>query len=575
MSEKKLNSNNDNPKIDKNSKDTQADAELEELISSVIAMKKMQAENKKKEESEAKSNSPSPDISFTPKAVPASAEATTPKPNSNSSKPVEKKKSVSTTGAKKTTASNSAKSGNVKKKASASAGGTAVKKSAGGANSAKKKTASAKPQAQKATDKQAENAVAVGATEAENGKKKTRQKWSKKKTVGVILGVLFLVLCILAGIIWLIFHNYFSLLGGKWNGETTDERPTYSDIDTSRDDTIDGETEDEKLKAQLEKSATNIMSDSDVFNILLIGEDLRDTAGESRGNTDVMMLISINQKMKTITMTSFMRDIYVYISDWGYSNRLNAAYYHGGPDSLEDTIEQYFGITIDRYAIVNFNQFITIVDTLGGLELDVTQAEVDAMVDPQNEQNMYLGQDFGTDILTEGGEGLLLNGNQALAFARIRKGVGDDFARTERQRTVIATMIETAKKMSLVQLNELVYQVFPNVYTDIEEGEAASMLLNAFDYMKYDIQQLQVPADGLYTNEVIDGMDVLCPDFDANAKLIQETVYGETIISDDSDEYDDDDDYGNGNTYGYYDQWGNWIAYNNGYYDKWGNWVSY
>lgn len=497
MSENKNVNNNDN------AQNEQPEAELQDLISTVIALKKSKAKSA--------DNSGAPDVKFSPREEKKSSDAA-PKQTSE--------KKPSSDGKKKS----SAKSGKGSKK----------------------------------------NA-------------KGFRSWPKKKKIGFVCGCIFIFLCLLLLLIVVLFHNYFSLLGGKWRGSTTSEKPTYSDVDSTRSDTIDAKTEDEKLKEQLRKSATNIMSDSDVYNVLLIGEDLRDTEGESRGNTDVMMLISINQRLKTITMTSFMRDIYVYIPDWEYSNRLNAAYWHGGPESLENTLEQYFGVTIDRYAIVNFNQFITIVDTLGGLTLDVTDAEVQAMVDPQNEQNMYLNQPFGTDILTKGGTGLKLNGNQALAFARIRKGVGDDFGRTKRQRTVIAEMINKAKNMSLTQLNDLVHEIFPNIYTDVEEGEAASLLLNAFDYMKYDIQQVQVPADGTFTDEIIDGMDILSIDFDANAKIVQDTIYGSSTVDDSSEDDISSQESvpADANANGYYDEWGNWVPYNNGYYDEWGNWISY
>ncbi len=390
---------------------------------------------------------------------------------------------------------------------------------------------------------------------------KDGEGWSKKKKIAVIAGAIFCTLCLLVLAVILIFHNYFSMLGGKWKDGSTDERPVYSDPDReSKAPTMTEEDAEKLLLDQLEQSATDLMKDSDVFNLLLVGEDLRTTSGEMRGNTDVMLLISINQKLKTITLTSFMRDIYVYLQEYDYSNKLNSAYWHAGPEYLEDVLERYFGVSIDRYAVVNFKQFITIVDTLGGLELDVTDEEVAAMEDPQNEQNMYLGQPFGTDLLKKGGTGLLLNGNQALAYSRIRKGVGDDYARTQRQREVISEMIKKAKKMSLLQLNDLLREVLPNIYTDMEEGETAAMLLHAFEYMKYDVQQLRIPDDGLFTEETLATnmgyLDCLVLNFEENAKVLQETIYGESL-ADDSSEDTDDTQAQNG---GYYDEYGNWVA---------------
>ncbi|WP_164489189.1 LCP family protein [Ruminococcus sp. Marseille-P6503] len=418
--------------------------------------------------------------------------------------------------------------------------------------------------------------------DADRKKRSSRKgfrSWSAKKKTGVILGFVFLLLCILALIVWGVFEGYVSLLN-RDNGGINTDKPVYSDVDPTKADTIDEQTEEENLKSQLEKSASALMSDSDVYNILLIGEDIRDTEQKSRGNTDVMMLISINSKLETITMTSFMRDIYLYLPDAGYSNRLNAAYHHGGAQSLENTLEQYFGVTIDRYVVVNFYSFIDIVDTVGGLNLTVSDAEAIGMQEPMAEQNKYLNNEKGTDYLYEGGEDLLLNGNQSLAYARLRYVGNADFERTERQRKVIAEMINKSKKLSLVKLDKLLNSVLPDVTTDLESGEIASLLLNAFDYMNYDIQELRIPADGTFTNEYINGMSVLSIDFDSNMQLLQQTVYGDSAVAASADPDEDEngyDQYGNnnGSENGYYDAYGNWVSQNSGYYDEYGNWISY
>ncbi len=411
--------------------------------------------------------------------------------------------------------------------------------------------------------------------------KKGFRSWSTKKKAGVIAGFVFLALCIIALAVWIKFEGYVSLLN-RDNGGFNSDRPNYGDADPTKEDTLSLEEEEARLKAQLEQSASSIMSDSNVYNILLIGEDIRDTAAEERGNTDVMMLISINSELETITMTSFMRDIYLYLPSTSdvqlsYSNRLNAAYYHGGAIYLEDVLEQYFGVTIDRYVVVNFYSFIDIVDTVGGLNITLSDEEAIGMQEPMAEQNKYLGNASGTDYLYQGGEDLLLNGNQALGYARLRYVGNADFERTERQRKVIAEMIEKSKELNLLELDSLLNRVLPEVTTDLESGEIATLLLNAFDYMNYDIQELRIPADGTFTNEYINGMSVLSVDFDSNMQLLQQTVYGESAV-DSSSEYDDYGQYGNdttaGTTGGYYDQYGNWVNTEGGYYDAYGNWIS-
>lgn len=522
MSENNKILNND---IDSGNK-AASDEELEELISTVMAIKK----SKKKtavEKSEDKEPEEKHDISF--KNAKACSAPLTGGSGEDKAMP----------------------SDNGKRDAAKRSGGTVKRGS--------------DPAGRKNTDKSSD-ASKRSASQSSKKTKKGFRSWSSKKKAGVILGFVFLLICILALAAWLKLVGYISLFN-KDNGGINTNKPVYSDTDPTKQDTIDELTEEEKLKQQLEKSASALMSDSDVFNVLLIGEDIRDTEQETRGNTDVMMLISINSKLETITMTSFMRDIYLYLPDAGYSNRLNAAYYYGGAESLENTLEQYFGVTIDKYVVVNFYSFIKIVDTVGGLNLTVSDEEAAGMQAPMSEQNKYLGNKKGTDYLKQGGENILLNGNQSLAYARLRY-VGDaDFERTQRQRKVISEMINKSKKLSLVKLDKLLKEVLPEVTTDlVESGKIASLLLNSFEYMDYDIQELRIPADNTFTNETINGMAVLSIDFDANMKLIQETIYGESAVESSTEPVVDE----NG-----YDQYGNYVGFTNGYYDSYGNWVNY
>lgn len=192
------------------------------------------------------------------------------------------------------------------------------------------------------------------------------------------------------------------------------------------------------------------MNSSDVRNILLIGSDTRNA--DERGRTDSMILLSINSTTKEITMTSFMRDMYVNIkgidadgNDIDTWSKLNAAYVYGGAELLMDTIEYNFDIAVDDYVYIDFLSFVDIVDAVGGIELDISDEEAEGMKPPMAEQNKLLGNKKGTDYLDKGGKKLHVNGNQALAYARLRYVGNADFQRTERQRTVITKIIEKAK----------------------------------------------------------------------------------------------------------------------------------
>lgn len=365
---------------------------------------------------------------------------------------------------------------------------------------------------------------------------KKKKGWSKKKKTLVTLGFIFIFIVIVLAVIVGMFFHYTGLLDRSGDDKVnTGPAPIDSSLYVDEADTFDQKQKEEELKAELKKNSSKI-SDENVMNILLIGEDIRDTEGNDRGNTDVMMIISLNSEQRTITMTSLMRDMYVYMSQYDSSGKLNAAYWHGGASYLEEVIEDYFGIEIDRYVKVNFRQFIDIVEAVGGLDLTVAYNEANAMDAPLSEQNKYLGNKKGTDYIdkslyTKGTDDekidMHLNGNQSLAYARIRYNCGDDYGRTQRQRIVIKEIIEKSKKLSLVELDKLINKVFPEVQTDITNGEIASLLLNAFDYMDYDVQELRIPADGYFTDEVIWNMEVLSTNFQANSAFIKYIIYGD------------------------------------------------
>lgn len=224
----------------------------------------------------------------------------------------------------------------------------------------------------------------------------------KQKTIRITAIILaaVLILCLLG---YCVYHFYYSLFG-RYHGERNNGEYLYNSSDyTNESDTMTPEEAEAALKKQLEGTATELMKDKEVMNILLIGEDLRDTENDERGNTDVMMMISLNKKNKTITMTSFMRDAWVYIDGYGQA-KLNAAYWVDGPELLKNTIQNYYGVSIDRYVIVNFESFIKIIDALDGIDMEVTDEEAEGMKAPMAEQNNILGNKKGTDYLSKGGK---------------------------------------------------------------------------------------------------------------------------------------------------------------------------
>ncbi len=286
------------------------------------------------------------------------------------------------------------------------------------------------------------------------------------------------------------------------------------------------QTEIDDLEAQIleniQSQSTDIVYDDDVFNILLIGSDGRTTGTASR--SDSMILISINKKTEKIVMTSLMRDIYLSIS--GYeNNRLNAAFAFGGASLLLETIRKNFEIPVDKYVWVDFFDFIDIIDMMGGITLDVSDAEAKSMNGYIHEINELIGEDPQDGKLSEGGENLLLDGKQALAYARIRYVGNSDFKRTERQRIVLGKLVDKLYDQSVIELYEILDDLLPNVTTNLTKGELISLLLSVPTYKDYEMIEYRIPLEGTYRSMTIRGMSVLGIDFDANKQALYDTIY--------------------------------------------------
>jgi LCP family protein required for cell wall assembly len=309
------------------------------------------------------------------------------------------------------------------------------------------------------------------------------------------------------------------------NLEVVDTELEVEDIDPNIPDSPTSEilTLEDEIRKNMQENSTPIIYDEDVFNVLLIGGDSRKAGGS--GRSDTMIMVSINKNSKTITATSFLRDIYLQIPG-RKNNRINAAYACGGADLLMETVEQNFKIQTDRFAAIDFYAFMDVIDVLGGVTLDVTVEDIPVINNYIKGLNRLTEQEEETDCLTEAGT-LLLNGKQALGYARNRYVGNGDFERTARQRRVLEQIFEKVKKLNLVKLKGLLDIVLPQITTNLSEGEIFSLILALPKYINYDIEQWSIPVSGSYTNMRIRGMAVLGIDFEENIEELHSRIYGE------------------------------------------------
>ena len=200
---------------------------------------------------------------------------------------------------------------------------------------------------------------------------------------------------------------------------------------------------------------------SNIKSILLIGQDKRE--GESRQRSDSMILATLDKDQGTVSLTSFMRDLYVAIP--GYSTtRINAAYAYGGMDLLDATLEENFGVKIDGNVEVDFEVFQVLVDKVGGIDLELTQAEADYICG--RDQSVLYPQPLRSDWNLQEGMNHL-DGVQAVAYGRLRL-MDTDYARTERQRIILQKAFDKAKNADWATLNCLIQTIMPQLATNVD-----------------------------------------------------------------------------------------------------------
>lgn len=271
--------------------------------------------------------------------------------------------------------------------------------------------------------------------------------------------------------------------------------------------------------------SSEVVTQDGVTNILLIGNDSRENSDD--GRSDAMILLSVSSKTDTIYITSLLRDMYVDIPGYEEGNRLNAAYSYGGAELLLETVEENFDIEVNRYVRVNFEAFAGLVDAVGGIELELSQKEVEYVNGYLVEYNMLLDRPQGTDNLDTSVSGLVhLNGPQALAYTRNRD-LGADFGRTERQRKVLSAIIQKLPSALLSNGKEILNGLLPNLTTNLTQKECFDLGLMAGKLFTHEIVSDSIPQPDTYKSVKIRGMSVLEVDFEANKAYLKKKLYGE------------------------------------------------
>ncbi|MCH5320651.1 MAG: LCP family protein [Eubacterium sp.] len=275
---------------------------------------------------------------------------------------------------------------------------------------------------------------------------------------------------------------------------------------------------------------------SHVMNVLLIGEDTREAEIADASRADSAIIVSINIDTKTIHMTSVLRDLYVYyeINGEGHYGKINESASKGGMKAYINTLERYYKISIDNYAVVNFASFPKIIDALGGVEIPLTKAEVREV---NNHQVRYAHVTLPDAQFDAEGNPLaiMLDGEQALAYCRIRK-IDSDNARADRQKAVLNELFNKMKVSGKLDTVKVVNQLSQYTKTGFTKKELISIGNTALrdGWLNYPVETTNVPAEenslGGQTFSVSYKNWIWLADIPKDAYELQMMIYGKSNI---------------------------------------------
>ncbi len=298
-----------------------------------------------------------------------------------------------------------------------------------------------------------------------------KEKGGKGKVVLIIVLIL-LGLIAAAAIAGVIYYNY--MLDQINHVEVP--KISYTTAPTESQAATEAATEGDTVPTETE----HVPSSEDYINFLVVGQASR--YGETERAADTMMLFTLNTYEKTLTQTSILRDSFVKPPDYMGKKfgriKLTMVYhlgshYEGSPagsmELMNMTLYNNFGIEVDHNIEISFDAFMDIVNALGGIEIELTQAEADYL----NDDDRWVLYDVEPGLQK-------LDGMAALCYARMRKAEGDgesDIKRTERQRKFVEAIMEKAKNMSLKKLQKIANKVLPSITTSMTKDEITDMLL--------------------------------------------------------------------------------------------------
>lgn len=305
---------------------------------------------------------------------------------------------------------------------------------------------------------------------------------------------------------------------GSAENETTTETEEHSE----EEENLISDEEAEKLgQGEVVHSEDEVKSDPNVFNLLLLGTDERTDAFTSKARADSIMLLSLDKKNKTMKLVSLQRGMGMLIPYGKYDGQydwLTHLFRYGGADMMMQAVRDNFKVDVQYYVRVNFHTFEKLIDSVGGVDIELTELETQALNDEirtnaRVKNKVHVGMNH-------------VDGYDALQYARLRY-TDSDWKRVQRQRNVIQSVVTATGDMSLLDINAMLDTILPLIQTNLTTTDILGLVGYAPAVLGRDFEQMTIPAKGTYGSmKGMGGRNVYAVDFRQNSRILQEFLYG-------------------------------------------------
>ena len=334
----------------------------------------------------------------------------------------------------------------------------------------------------------------------------------KKKGRGwlfALLSVLILFL-LLAGGAALFVNSKLSLI--DYSDGSIESPALPEEIPQEEEISVDISALEEREPSPMPQGET--ASDGDVLNVLILGTDER-TTEFSAARADSIILLSLNLKDHSARLVSLERGMGVPILEGEYEGEydwLTHCFRYGGASLMLKEVQTCFNVDVSHYVRLNFTSVKTIVDLLGGIDVELSYKEASYL------NSAGLGLREGVNHL---------NGETALAYARLR-AIDSDWTRIKRQRTVIQACMNSIKDADVKALNSLCDAILPYVQTNFTKLEILRLMAQLPNFLGVQFEQMTIPVEGTYGGMTgLQGRGLFAVDFETNSQILREFLYGE------------------------------------------------